>query len=438
MRTRAVTFFVLFCLFLSSFSPDLTSFISSSSLLPVFSFLPVKSISALASSSAAVKKNREKLEENLDAQEDKSARAQEKISALVGRIKEANEEIAETAAAIEEAKAEIDSLGKEIDDTEREIQNLEEDKQDLHDDIKESIGVMYRLRMEHENPVAVYLKSGSLSEYINHLTYVKAYIDTFDKHLERYESTLELDEDNRSMLVNLQNSQKKEKASYEKAQASLEKKIAALGKDMKAAKKEAKNADQAAAALKKEIQKMKQEEVRLAEEEAARLAALNSSGVAAGSGGTYGGGGISNSGNTDTSSSYSQNFITDGNEYFSVAAYSPSDSDFALLSSIIQAEAGNQTYAGKVAVGSVVMNRLASNRFPNTIPGVLYAPGQFYPAGQGRLATILAEGAREDCKQVARDVFAGKRNVTKFYFQTVAYCQSHGIHGIQIGNHVFH
>lgn len=54
-------------------------------------------------------------------------------------------------------------------------------------------------------------------------------------------------------------------------------------------------------------------------------------------------------------------------------------SDLRMLSSIIYSESGNQVYAGKKAVGIVVMNRVRSTLFPNTVSGVVYQSGQFTP-----------------------------------------------------------
>ena len=59
--------------------------------------------------------------------------------------------------------------------------------------------------------------------------------------------------------------------------------------------------------------------------------------------------------------------------------------DVSLLSHIIYAEAGNQPIAGKIGVGDVVMNRVASDRFPDTVKDVIYAPGQFEPVQRGSI-----------------------------------------------------
>ena len=55
------------------------------------------------------------------------------------------------------------------------------------------------------------------------------------------------------------------------------------------------------------------------------------------------------------------------------------------LSHIIYCESGNQPLAGKVAVGNVVMNRVADPRFPNTIYDVLFQKNQFSPVSSGSI-----------------------------------------------------
>lgn len=55
------------------------------------------------------------------------------------------------------------------------------------------------------------------------------------------------------------------------------------------------------------------------------------------------------------------------------------------MSHIIHAEAGNQPLEGKIAVGNVVLNRVASPRFPNTVYEVIFQKGQFTPASNGAI-----------------------------------------------------
>ncbi len=70
-----------------------------------------------------------------------------------------------------------------------------------------------------------------------------------------------------------------------------------------------------------------------------------------------------------------------------------SASDRELLAAIIYCEAGNQSHTGKVAVGNVVMNRVNSAKFPNSISSVVYQRGQFSPAGSGWLNRVLKRGS---------------------------------------------
>lgn len=85
----------------------------------------------------------------------------------------------------------------------------------------------------------------------------------------------------------------------------------------------------------------------------------------------------------------------------------PSAADVDLLARLITAEAGNQPYEGKVAVGAVVMNRILSKDFPKTIPGVInqYNNGtyQFEPVMNG----WINKPATPESFQAARDALNG-------------------------------
>ena len=59
--------------------------------------------------------------------------------------------------------------------------------------------------------------------------------------------------------------------------------------------------------------------------------------------------------------------------------------DLYWLSRIIYAESGNQPMAGKIAVGNVVLNRVADPRFPSTVYGVVFQRNQFTPASNGTI-----------------------------------------------------
>lgn len=118
-------------------------------------------------------------------------------------------------------------------------------------------------------------------------------------------------------------------------------------------------------------------------------------------------------------------------QYYGV--YAANATDVELLAAIIECEAGYESYEGRVAVGAVIMNRVRSAAFPNTIYGVVYAPGQFTPAGAGLVDRKLATGVCDTCLQAAQEVIDGYSNVGgATFFRRVGYHE-----GIVIGNHVF-
>ncbi len=107
--------------------------------------------------------------------------------------------------------------------------------------------------------------------------------------------------------------------------------------------------------------------------------------------------------------------------------------DDVLLGALIQCEAGNQPYEGQLAVGAVVMNRVRSGGYPNTVSGVIYASGQFTPALNGRLAKRVASGVSPACIQAAQEAIAGASNVGG-----ATHFRRAGNHdGVVIGSHVF-
>ena len=114
--------------------------------------------------------------------------------------------------------------------------------------------------------------------------------------------------------------------------------------------------------------------------------------------------------------------------------YTPTD--LAMLAAIIECEAGNQPYIGQLAVGSVVMNRVTSTRFANSISAVLYASGQFSPVASGRFAIVLARGARETCVQAAQETLNGNIVIDALYFHV--YRSGVDNYGTVIGDHIFY
>ncbi len=119
-----------------------------------------------------------------------------------------------------------------------------------------------------------------------------------------------------------------------------------------------------------------------------------------------------------------------------ISSISFADGDRYLLANLIYCEAGGEPYAGKLAVGAVVINRVRSSVYPDTVVGVIYQNKQFSPVASGRLAAALAsDKATAACYQAADEAMAGATNVGEcVYFRTPI----EGLTGISIGGHIFY
>jgi uncharacterized protein YgiM (DUF1202 family) len=108
-----------------------------------------------------------------------------------------------------------------------------------------------------------------------------------------------------------------------------------------------------------------------------------------------------------------------------------SATDVSLVAAIIQIEAGNEPYEGQVAVGAVVMNRVRSGAYANSVSGVIFARGQF---ATSRMSSVLAKGPKASCVQAAQEAIAGNDptgGLTHFR-------RAGSKEGLIIGNHVFY
>ncbi len=79
------------------------------------------------------------------------------------------------------------------------------------------------------------------------------------------------------------------------------------------------------------------------------------------------------------------------------------DDEVSLLAKAITGEARGEPYIGQVAVGGVILSRVKSPSFPNTIAGVIYQPGAFTAVSDGQINLAPAES----CLKAARDAMNG-------------------------------
>jgi N-acetylmuramoyl-L-alanine amidase len=110
--------------------------------------------------------------------------------------------------------------------------------------------------------------------------------------------------------------------------------------------------------------------------------------------------------------------------------------DRHLLAQIIDAEAKGEPFEGKVAVGVVVLNRVESSEFPNTVRDVIYEPGQFQPVSNGAINNNPSERSYK-----AADAALNAERTESLFFYNPAIATSRWLDEREttkvIGNHTF-
>lgn len=84
------------------------------------------------------------------------------------------------------------------------------------------------------------------------------------------------------------------------------------------------------------------------------------------------------------------NDVSEQNVTYAIASNS---SDVQLMARAINGEARGEPYEGQVAVGAVILNRVKSSKFPNTIAGVIYQSGAFTAVSDGQINQPIAENS---------------------------------------------
>lgn len=120
------------------------------------------------------------------------------------------------------------------------------------------------------------------------------------------------------------------------------------------------------------------------------------------------------------------------------ATDSYSNADVMLLARLIYGEARGESYVGQVAVGAVVMNRIRSSSFPNTMSGVIYQRYAFTAVDDGQINLTPNETA----KKAAKDALNGwDPTYGSLYYYNPRTATSAWIFTrpvtVTIGNHVF-
>ncbi|UOR10504.1 cell wall hydrolase [Halobacillus amylolyticus] len=116
----------------------------------------------------------------------------------------------------------------------------------------------------------------------------------------------------------------------------------------------------------------------------------------------------------------------------------PSESEEDLLARLVEAEAKGESYAGKVAVATVVLNRVSSDKYPDSIYGVIYDGYQFSPVMNG----TINQPASEESKRAVEEAldYQGYDRESLFFYNpdkaTSEFLSDQEVTTV-IGDHVF-
>ena len=331
----------------------------------------------------------------------------DEVNKLAARLADANQEIVLCVYDLGISEKELAKIDVEIEETEQTLLRIENRIQAEKEEMDALIQNMY-VASRNPDPVAALIYAETRYYTLNHEEYERAVSQyLFDRMENRQQMKNELSEQN-AELQDLRNVREEEVLGLEQKRTELALQIENLTVLMRESERRAEDAERFAEELYNQMLEMEAREREL-------LQSQSYNGV-----------------------SSSVNYSGDGTSYYYETPYPYTDTDLYLLGGIIEAEAGSSSYPGMVAVGSVVLNRVYSQDFSNTIEGVIYAPKQFEPVETGRLALILARGPNQACLDAAREVLEGKRNVPNLYFKAAWYAEEHGIHGVNIGGNVFH
>ena len=305
------------------------------------------------------------------------------INSLNGQISSVTSEISDTEEDIATVEADIELLNETLEETK---ESLELQKKSM------KLRIQYMYETKSTNQLVNLLESGTLAEFMQRLEYM-AQISSYDQAaVETFEAT----------QASLEETEAEIESKYEELSAyndSLNSKKSELGTLVSSTTSTLNDTNSQIDATEDELAELEEQ----LEEAEAYEASIQQQYLAA------------QVALAETMASTTGSYSGD---------YSTTDEETLMLAAIIQAEAANQGDDGRLAVGNVVMNRVASSKFPNTIAGVIYQSNQFAPVASGRFAIILAQGPNSACIKAAQQAIAGVQRTNALFFTTVAYANA--------------
>lgn len=329
---------------------------------------------------------------------------------------------------IKELQEKIDKKNEDIDEINKELEKAETTRKEQYDAMKLRIKYMYE--SSDESYVSIFLSDAPLNEILNKVEYTEKMLDYDREKLQEYEDLLVYIEASKRQLEEDVKDLNDTVTAQKEQQDNLSKTMAKATKKIKAKEKEIDEAEQQAIELATEIQKRKDTIEELKAEESRRI---ESSKLAEMQKETH-----SDKNGNEEETTYAIDVNPDTGKYpegTTVEPYDADEDEIMKMAAILYCEARGEPYEGILAVGSVVMNRVESPDFPNTVEEVILQPGQFSPVASGLYTIALARGANSKCIKAAKEILIdGKRIGPWHYFRTI----NNIVMGTYIGGHVFY
>lgn len=350
----------------------------------------------------------EDLQQQQQELEDKGSALQEKQDSLNGTMSGLNSDLNSLSASMSTIQDEIDAKQSEIETAEADLEQAQTDADEQYEAMK------LRIQYSYENggtfSWTTLFEADGIVDFINRASYMSEIAQSDRELLKTYDETLQRIEEKKTALESEKEEllAKQEELESNKTQllSSISQVASSISDNQKALDENSEQAD----ALAEQIAAAEELEAQLEAQKAAEAAAQLEQAKA-------------------MEEEMTQTPDTSGTPVGAQA------SEAELLAALIYCEAGGESYAGQVAVGSVVVNRVNSTYFPSSITDVIYQSGQFSPVASGKLALVLANGLTTDsCRNAANQVIGGSVSGSWLFF-----CVNTGsIEGTVIDHQVFY
>lgn len=368
---------------------------------PMPAFADNNKINELEDEIKRKKEEREQTKGEINERKDELEDLQETTEGLKGELNNLNANLTEVSNNLEELEKQIEDKNAEIEQTNQELDEARQTEQTQYAAMKKRVQFMY----EKQDYVMLEMLFGSasFSDFLNRNNYFEQ-LSAYDrKQLEAFKATRQEIEQKEAQLEKEKKDLDELKVDVEAEQSRFAGLVSQTKGQISNYQSEMSNTEAEMLAYEKQLEEQNNDIAKLQAElaEERRLSQLAAQSA-----------------------------------WRDISEVTFADGDRYLLANLIYCEAGNQPYEGQVAVGAVVINRVLSSVFPDTVVGVIYQNKQFSPVASGRLALALAEDhATAACYRAADEAMAGATTVGNcLFFRTPI----DGLTGTQIGGHIFY